>query len=790
MVYVAECSGLFLNLYTPTPLAHVYKHLVHGKLVSLQMSAAQAIGDMDSEAEGAGAGGPAPSLHDHLFVTRGADAATWHLWNTSGSALSLSKDEVARGHLVRADMEQTDFCYVRIVRDIVVPGLKDRLCAVGSDIQHCEPFDTSSAAADIDLVQMCISKGIKCTTFLENYVKSKSDEELDLGERMHALCVSLIQEMMDREYDIMHHYPLFNRMIGMYYSENDRTAPPSLQDAIRPGGLLDKSVREHESLHGLSVAGSDRLTFTRWNYPYVKPDEVVCKETDYTPVSESRRDSLTSSPCVVGAEDELARRGKLYPIAGCKEQQRDQEPASTVRGLPCATVATHASRDLEPIENIYWFNNHPGVLTDRPAAFPYTFPVHVGQGVTFDNLITYCATREPDAQIGTLPFRREWGSVNPVLLMADNIDPHTGKIAYSYVVTSRGHLSELKARPCYNEVFLPNRPVTRLNLDVDMKCCVLCRNRYTVNANDETKRKLGSAMASSMLLMIAETLLSMAKLSVSKNQSDGPDTVNLKELIRNIGKLSVYIRPSPTKNKLSLRMLWYLPMELCSIRGIEAYRSLLQEMEKMSLRYVLLSYPEDLRSCGLCELSKAITQCAVANNARCLRVTGNTRPKRLSAVDKAPYALRKSVRLPNCCKENIRFEYVETFNDQVKLPGSGFDDHLSLSVGLSSNPVSQDVTFLGDLFNNTLQERKLSFTIACEADDTPDLKQVNSEAARLIALWGVPVTVKKTGTGLFCVQATEKSTAYPCPKHNRVHSNCKLSALVFATQTVYKCFVP
>lgn len=380
--------------------------------------------------------------------------------------------------------------------------------------------------------------------------------------------------------------------------------------------------------------------------------------------------------------------------------------------------------------------------------------------------------------------------MNPVLLMEDNTDPNTGKIACSYAVTSRGHLSELTTRPCYNKVFLFNRPVTRLNLDVDMKCCVLCRDRYTVNADDEMKRKLSRAMASSMLLMIAETLLSMAKLRVSKRQSYGPDAVNLKELVRNIGKVSVYIRSSPIKNKLSLRMLWYLPMELCSIRGIEAYKPLLQEMEKMSLRYVLLSYPEESRSCGLCELSKVIARGAAANNVRCLRVTGDVRQKRLSAVDKAPYALRKSVRLPNCYKENIRFEYVETFNDQVNLPGSGFDDHLSLSVGLSSNPIAEDVTFLGEHFNDILEERKLSFTIGFEVDATPNLERVHNEAARLMSLWGVPATIRKTGTGLFCVQATEKSTTYPCPKHNRVHSNCKLSALVFATQTVHKCFVP
>lgn len=760
------------------------------------MSAAQASGDADPGGDVVGAAAPEPALRDNLFVTRGFDADTWHLWNTSDSVLVLSKDEVARCHLVRADMERTSVCHLQFAREIAVPGLKDRLCAVGSDIQPCEPLDAAWAAADSDLVRVCTAKGIKCAIFLESYVKSNCDEELDLGKRMYTLCVSVIQEMMDRKYDIMHHYPLFNRMIGMHYSDTAVTVPPSLQAAIRPGGLLDESVREHESLHKLSVAGSDSLTFTRWNQPYVKPDEATCEEKDSAPASESRQESPQPDPRAVYAEcNPAGRRGEPYPTTCHRDQQeqRYQEqhraPQSATRDLSRdTTTATRTSRDLDSIDNIYRFNNHSCVLTDRPAAFPHMYSVHLGQGVTFDDLITYCVTRDPDAQMATLPLRREWGSVNPVLLMADACDPRTGKTAYSYVVTSRGYLSELNARPCYNEIFLPNRPVTRLNLDVDMKCCALCRDRYTTNADDDTKRRFGGAMANSMLLMIAEALLSMTKSSAPSPQRDVPGAVDLRELIRNIGKLSVYMRPSPTKNKLSLRMLWYLPMELCSARGIEAYKPLLREMEMASLRYALLSYPEDLRSCGLCTLSKTLAQ--QTGSARCLRVTGDAQPKRLSAVDRAPYALRKSVRLPNCCKESTVFEYVDTFNDQVKLPGSGFDDHLCLSVGLSSNPVGQDVTFLGDRFSSILQETQPCITVACNSSDAPDLDHVSSEAARLIVLWGVPVTVKKTGTGLFCVQATEKSTAYPCPKHNRVHSNCKLSALVFATQTVYKCFVP
>lgn len=113
------------------------------------------------------------------------------------------------------------------------------------------------------------------------------------------------------------------------------------------------------------------------------------------------------------------------------------------------------------------------------------------------------------------------------------------------------------------------------------------------------------------------------------------------------------------------------------------------------------------------------------------------------------------MRLPNCYKEDSGFEYIDTFNTQ-DIEDPGFEDPLSLSVGLSSNPIQVDV---------------------------------KSEARRLALLWGVPVTVRKTGSGLFCVQANEKSTTYPCPIHNRVHSSSKLGALLFNCHTKPKCFV-
>lgn len=462
----------------------------------------------------------------------------------------------------------------------------------------------------------------------------------------------------------------------------------------------------------------------------------------------------------------------------------------------CCSVSPSKAKDDSFIANVLQsFNNLPRTLTDNPIAFPpYHFTVSTSKTLKFDDLINYCLarTREP---VGNLPSHEKWGSINPVLLMEDPIDPATGKTLHRYTVTSRGHLSTIVANRdtgrylCYNEVFLHGRPVSRLNLDVDLKCCRTCNEKFVVQAQRSTKRKVSQALTASLILVIVESLLRIAKVKQSEFESDP----SLRELAKAVGKIAVYFRVSSVKSKLSLRMLWYLPVELCSFEGIEAYRALLDEMERVSLNYALLSYPADTESCELCDLGDAMRRRGRnSTGTKYLRRKSADAETRRSSIDKAPYSFRKCVRLPNCYKGNSGFEYVDTFNTQ-DIEDPGFDDSLSLSVGLSSNPILADVTSLGSRFRGILDvvrgHSKPSVASRLK-EEAPDQVRVKNEAQRLASLWGVPVTVRKTGLGLFCVQANEKSTTYPCPIHNRVHSKSKLGALVFATHTAPKCFVP
>lgn len=78
--------------------------------------------------------------------------------------------------------------------------------------------------------------------------------------------------------------------------------------------------------------------------------------------------------------------------------------------------------------------------------------------------------------------------------------------------------------------------------------------------------------------MIVESLLRLAKVTTHELAKES----YLRDLTKVVGKIALYMRVSSVKSKLSLRMLWYLPIELCCSKGIEAYRPLLDEMECIS----------------------------------------------------------------------------------------------------------------------------------------------------------------------------------------------------------------
>ena len=716
----------------------------------------------------------------NLYLTRGHCKDEWHMWNVSCCELRLKVGEIVHGHILSSDFDDTIHLVTSVLANLTIPASGEITSLMGCDIRFDGDFSEhvlhlQSAATQGDLVDMCMSKGVKCATFLEHHIQRSQDAEFELGSKVHSLFVQTVSEMLSRRYDIKHHYPLYNRALSLHYSGKVSLEPPLLKDMICTGGLLDLSATEHHSLHGIPLEGMDHISFTKWNYSdHIENRLKKQREPqwlDVIDVSSSinhDRDTIAYREKNVGSAKTLSVNRSTCPVSLCQREEMG---------------------DISPVNTFETFNNLLGTLTDRPTAFPYIFTLHMSADLTFDGLVNYCIKRTCESLYRpVLPPRENWGSVNPVLLMEDPVDPVTGRTLRRYTVTSRGHLSTMVSNQsfCYNEVFLPGRPVSRLNLDLDLKCCQKCSMKFATKADRSTKYKVANALTKSLIFVILESLLKIAKVKNEELHSD----LSIKELVKAVGKIAVYVRASSVKSKLSLRMLWYLPVELCSFEGIEAYRPLLDEMEKVSVNYVLLSYPADARSCGLCDLGDELKTDGCDNvGSRCLKLNSHRANNRCSSIDKAPYSFRKSVRLPNCYKECSSFEYVDTFNTH-DIEDPGFDNPLSLSVGLSSNPILVDVTSLGVRFRGVLKARGGSQTsVISRLDEAPDQSRVETEARRLSLLWGVNVTVNKSGSGFFYVQANEKSTTYPCPIHKRVHSKSKLSALVFATQTKPKCFV-
>lgn len=735
------------------------------------------------------------------YLTKGTASAEWYMWNTSQLALALHSGDRLQVYVVESDFQCRTLCPVSILSDFVVPPMASSPCLLNRDILF-KASETGSVLCQTKLVNLCTDKGVQCALFLKHHAFHSQKDEADLGSQMNTLFIRTVQEMLRRKYDVAHHYPLFNRAVALHYSAGSSVDPPNVTDMLAPRGLLDRSVDEHQSLHGIQVTGVDHVMFSRWLYPSRTSYEDVYAFTDDGGLVRTDNDDVVAGD---GTTDSVVPHNDGVEKSSCvptssnlptiiQDDTACELTAKDHNSVPCEkteTAPTQSSDREHGVMTAQLFNNNAGVLTDRSNSYSGSFTVHVGQDVTFDDLFNYCVTRTAGPVCG-LPPRKEWGSVNPVLLMEDPVDPTTGNTVRRYTITSRGHLSSESSNhgsmPCYNEVFLTGRPVSRLNLDVDLKCCKQCNARLVTQASPRTKRKVAKALVTSLLLVIMEALLHLA--NVTPNQLFSSHHID--DFIKALGKVAVYIRSSHGKNKLSLRMLWYLPLELCTLHGIEAYKALLKEMENRSLGYVLLSYPKDSDSCGLCDLGACLRQ--TSGGSKCLKLgSHDTNASRSSAIDRAPYSFRKSVRLPNCYKEDSRFEYISTFNMQHDIDNPGSDDPMSLSVGLSSNPILGDVTCLGSMFYGLLQfqvpQQAISFNFEEEEEEEPDQTKVSREAQRLMSLWGVPVTVRKTGSGLFCVQAKAKSM-FPCPIHNRVHSTCKLAALVFATCTKYKCFVP
>lgn len=711
-----------------------------------------------------------------VYLTKSRAADRWYFWNTCQEKLSWNEGDRFEAIPVSSCMSALPRVTLTSLVSFSLQASKSKQFVKGESF--CFPTDecnVNDVLAQNKLLELCREKGVSCPVFLDTLIGTRvNDPEVRAGEQLYSLFTHSVSRMLENRYDIMHHYPLFSRALGLYYSDKTDLLPvPDVQSFVKTGGILATGAKVHEEIHGIPLTGTDCDKFSRWN---VTRDTGTLSARVRTDVSEQSSKKGTekeetcpltvesvSNPSLSGGDEQVSRRSSRI------EDGKDL-PTKTVSGSltdPETSVADRVAK----------FNNLTGTLTDRYAD-KRLYIVHVSESVTFGDLVTYCVSHN-SKELQGLPPRKSWGAVNPVLLMEDVWDSAAEKVCRRYVITSRGYLASMeRGVVCYyNEVFLPGRPVSRLNLDVDLKCCATCKDDFSAKASKGTKYDVSKIISASVLAIITESLICLTRKQVDREW----DETATADVAKALGKVSVYMRaPSTSRScKLSLRLLWRLPIELCSATGISAYDTLLRKIEQVSLSHVLLSYKKE--QCGLCQLKADKTA---------LRYKLSDVSSRQSAIDKAPYVVRKCVRLPNCYKEETRFEYIGTFN-RHNVQEAGNENVHNIAIGLSSNPVQSDVTTLGSPFATVLTSSHQRTGFKSVTNSCPNVDRVQKEAERLSDLWEVPVTVKRSSDGLYIVKASQESQ-YPCPIHKKIHENRKkfrLRAIVFAHDTIPKCFV-
>lgn len=190
------------------------------------------------------------------YFTLGCRTGQWHMWNTAPSALTLRRGDLLRACILASDFNDTTGHLTRVLADVTIGGLGNTTCLLGRDIsfESLEQIpDLQSVATQGDFVAMCMSKGVTCASFLEHYTQYQQDEELQLGEQLHSLFSQTVSDMLSKRYDVMHHYPLYNRALGLYYSDKVSLEPPEPSQMLATGGLLDRSAEDHQSLHGIPL---------------------------------------------------------------------------------------------------------------------------------------------------------------------------------------------------------------------------------------------------------------------------------------------------------------------------------------------------------------------------------------------------------------------------------------------------------------------------------------------------------------------------------------------------------
>nr|WJJ60992.1 helicase-primase primase subunit [Acipenserid herpesvirus 1] len=414
----------------------------------------------------------------------------------------------------------------------------------------------------------------------------------------------------------------------------------------------------------------------------------------------------------------------------------------------------------------------------------------------FMALVNYVTGGDPamgETHLG-LPKRSVWMG-QPIMLMDDSLKSHT---IFSYVVCDViGMFNRWQTATtpcCWNEVFLPNRPVYNLNLDIDM-------------------RLSGEPLPDTWLELLIENFKGVLMETVTKMVGGGENKVPLKYC----GGFTIYHRKKAAPQKISLRIVYRPPLQLCfhNLTQAQVFVKLLASYSLFT-RYLCqtlfqdengLKYLHDpFAECwtGRFEEARPVTQIIGAKGQKVTlakaqkvnptlldRLGARDPDSSVSVIDAAPYVYHKSVRLPQCDKpdEGGRFQLIGSYNEFIHDGCTpSFADPASPCSGLSALSLNIQRGCLPHLSLVPFVEPSTppQATVA-EALPLTD-EALEDTLYKLSLTYKVPeetFTVKAYTNGVLVI------TTQPivCPLHRRVHDHSKPSFYVTARRVYPRCYV-
>ncbi|UMM52704.1 helicase-primase primase subunit [Lake sturgeon herpesvirus] len=416
----------------------------------------------------------------------------------------------------------------------------------------------------------------------------------------------------------------------------------------------------------------------------------------------------------------------------------------------------------------------------------------------FMALVDYVTGTDPvlgETTLG-LPKRQVWMG-NPIMLMDDSLKSQT---VFSYVicdVIGMFNRWQTASEPCcWNEVFIPGRPVYTLNLDIDMKLS-------------------GEALPDNWLELLIDDFKGVLIETVTKMVGGGENKIPLKYC----GGFTVYHRKKALPKKITLRIVLRPPLQLCFINLAQAQifirllvsyslftRRLCQAVfqDENGLKFLHDPFAERWTGPFGESIHKPVVQVMGAKAqkvvlAKAQKVTPallerlSTRhpDSVVSVIDSAPYVHHKSVRLPQCDKpdQGGRFQLIGSYNEFIHDGCTpSFADPSSPCSGLSALSLNLQRGYIPHIslapFVDRVTPPQATVAEALPLTDEA-LENTLYKLSQTYKVCEESLAVKSYTNGVLVVA----NQPIVCPLHCRIHSRSKPSFYVTARRVYPRCYV-